>query len=137
MKVNRALRKILSDCLTGGDETAGAATAAAPAAFERLRERLSRVIGAMGFEALVRRSIALARAEHPEVRFDEATLTSLAGSPAGDGDSDLFTVTIMSNLVSLLATFIGETLSRKILQEVWPQLATAAAVLVFDEESSE
>jgi hypothetical protein len=140
MKASQALRDRVAACLAAGDSTEGAATKGAAAAFDKLRLRLGRVIGAIGFDALVHRAVVLARQEHggsPD-HLDEATLFINAAEPAaGTRASDTFVTAVAANAVLLLVTFIGEPLTLKILQDVWPQLApTGADLAVADEESS-
>lgn len=134
----RPLRSAVHAFLATNEAAPGSATAAAPAALTKLRERLGRVIGTMGFDGLLRRSVVLARARHPDAPLDEAALLAGGAQPSCTQDTDELVVSIVSNIVVLLATFIGDPLSRKILHEVWPSLATVDSDLaVEDEETSE
>jgi hypothetical protein len=140
MPLSRATQQVLADCLAGGEARAGAAVARAPATFGKLRDRLSRVIGGMGFTALLRRSIAIAKSDDAvTAHLDDQALFNEAALAAIDATKgDQFVLTVVATLVSLLAAFIGKQLSGKILREVWPQLATVAIEFAGadDEESS-
>ena len=132
-RANSALRQAVSVILRGDNESEGAATRAAPAALDKLRERLGRIIGATGFDALCWRSVALAQKRHATDALDGTALLSGTTQPTGTWATDEFVVTAVSNIVILLATFIGTPLSCKILKEVWPSLELAENDLVVED----
>jgi hypothetical protein len=129
---NSALRLAVSGILRGGNDSEGAATRGAPGALDKLRDRLGRIIGATGFDALCWRSVALAQEWHPVDSLDGPGLLSERTQPTGTQATDEFVVTVVSNIAVLLATFIGSSLSRKILKEVWPSLEIAEHDLVVE-----
>lgn len=92
---------------------------------EKFRVSLTRFAGAEGFSSLLRRSLALARAESPAlqaVTFDPGgsldCLERLA-SDAGRGGTEAV-IGIVAHLLGLLVTFIGEPLTLRIVREAWP-----------------
>ena len=97
-------------------------------AIEKLRISLTRFAGADGFVSLLRRALTLARAEVPSLQsvkvgpdgrfvgFEQIAIDSpSAGVVAA--------VAITSQLLGLLAYFIGEPLTGRLLREAWPDIA--------------
>ena len=92
---------------------------------EKLRVSLTRFAGADGFAALLRRALALARAEVPalhsvKVKPDGSLegLEELAAMRATAGAEAA--VAITAHLLGLLVTFIGEPLTLRLVREAWP-----------------
>ena len=95
---------------------------------EKLRVSLTRFAGVDGFTALLRRALALARAEVPALHgITEKAAGSIEGlekvgadagsSGVGGGDA---AVAITAHLLGLLVTFIGESLTARLVREAWP-----------------
>lgn len=131
---NSALRQAVSVILRDGNDSEGAATRAAPAALEKLRDRLGSVIGATGFDAVYRRSLALAQESHSVDALEAQALLSDRAQPMGTRATDELVITVVSNIALLLATFIGSSLSRKILGEIWPSLDLAEDDLILGDK---
>ena len=95
---------------------------------DKLRICLTRFAGADGFTALLRRALALARADVPSLQSvkinADGRLEGLeefaadARNPAGEA-----VTAITAHLLGLLATFIGEPLTRRLVREAWPDAA--------------
>jgi hypothetical protein len=96
---------------------------------ERLRQPLIILTGVTGFRSLLSRALTLARAEAPslsavQVAADGSVkgldeLASQAGKEqARDGGAIL-----LAQLIGLLLTFIGEGLTLRLVQDVWPEAA--------------
>ena len=92
---------------------------------ERLRLSLTRFAGADGFSSLLRRSLALARAEVPSLNritinpdYSMDGLEALAADEA-DGGAEA-AVALAAHLLGLLVTFIGEPLTLRLVRESWP-----------------
>ena len=92
---------------------------------EKLRISLTRFAGHEGFASLLRRALALARAEAPALqalalRPDGLVvgLEALAADEKNGGPEAV--VTLVSHLLGLLVTFIGEPLTRRLVAEAWP-----------------
>ena len=96
---------------------------------ERLRQPLITLAGVAGFRSLLSRALTLARAEAPglsavQVAADGSLkgLDELASQTdkeqARDGGAIL-----IAQLLGLLLTFIGEGLTLRLIQDVWPEVA--------------
>ncbi|MPZ47224.1 MAG: hypothetical protein GEV05_28455 [Betaproteobacteria bacterium] len=92
---------------------------------EKLRLSLTRFAGADGFASLLRRSLALARAEAPSLdRIAVNSDCSMDGLEAlaadeADGGAEA-AVALAAHLLGLLVTFIGEPLTLRLVRESWP-----------------
>jgi hypothetical protein len=100
---------------------------------EKLRLHLIPLIGAAGYHALISRTIALLKKDHPwsvyaGIKPDGALDFSLPEEPeASAGFIPGDAVAIPARLLGLLATFIGEPLTLNLALEVWPLLPKEAA----------
>jgi hypothetical protein len=90
---------------------------------ERLRPVLSTLTGTLGYRSLLMRALTLARRESVLLRSVEVNADgSLENLNSGEGeDSEL----LVMHLTSLLAAFIGEPLTVRLLQDVWPDLSAS------------
>ncbi len=92
---------------------------------EKLRISLIRLAGSDGFASLLRRTLALARAEVPALeRVTVNPDCSMEGleelaADATDGGADA-PVAITAHLLGLLVTFIGEPLTLRLVRDAWP-----------------
>ena len=91
---------------------------AAVRVFERLRVALTRFAGSDGLTSLVRRALALARANDPllqgvSMRADG----SLEGLEQVSSDAAL---AIIAQFLGLLVTFVGEPLTLRLVRDAWP-----------------
>jgi hypothetical protein len=92
---------------------------------EKLRICLTRFAGADGFTALLRRALALARAEVPALHgITEKTEGSIEGLEdlAADAPNVAMdaAVAITAHLLGLLVTLIGEPLTMRLVRDAWP-----------------
>ena len=94
---------------------------------EKLRISLTRFVGADGFASLMRRSLALARTEVPslqniKVNPDGALegLEERANGASHEGGEAA--IAIAKHLLRLLATFVGEPMTLRLVREAWPSL---------------
>jgi len=94
---------------------------------ERLRRPIITLAGVAGFRSLLSRALTLARAEAPSLNTVQVAADgSLKGldelephkEEAGDGGAIL-----IAQLIGLLLTFIGEGLTLRLVQDVWPEAA--------------
>ena len=97
------------------------------AVIERLRISLAKFAGDAGFESLLRRAMALARADVPSLqsvkigedgRLDN--VEQLAADPVAGALGGEAAVAITAHLLGLLVAFIGKPLSLQLLRESWP-----------------
>ena len=97
------------------------------AVIERLRISLAKFAGDAGFESLLRRAMALARADVPSLqsvkigadgRLDN--VEQLAADPVAGTLGGEAAVAITAHLLGLLVAFIGKPLTLQLLRESWP-----------------
>jgi len=92
----------------------------------KLQEPLSRFTGPAGFFSLLSRALVLAKAEVPALRVVQVRADgSLAGFDEIKHDNDTVKfeiggVVLVAHLLGLLATFIGESLTRRVACDAWP-----------------
>jgi hypothetical protein len=92
---------------------------------EKLRISLTRLAGSDGFTSLLRRALALARADVPAVETvklkPDGSLEGLEvlAVDATNGGPEA-AVAITAHLLGLLMTFIGEPLTLQLVREAWP-----------------
>ena len=93
---------------------------------EKLRISLTRFAGSDGFTSLVRRALALARADFPAMETvklkPDGSLEGFEMLAAGatNGRSEA-AAAITTHLLGLLVTFIGEPLTLRMVREAWPE----------------
>jgi hypothetical protein len=101
---------------------------------EKLRISLTRFAGPDGFTSLLRRAVALARAEVPALQgIDINSDGSLEGleqfaagaskTPSGGDRGAEAAVAITAQLLGLLVAFIGEPLTLRLVREAWPDVS--------------
>ena len=87
---------------------------------DKLRRPLTTLAGAAGFRSLLSRALTMAKQESPvlsawEVKAD-GSLQGLNGEAAQSGD------VLIAHLIGLMITFIGESLTLRLLHDVWLDL---------------
>ena len=96
---------------------------------ERLRQPLIILAGVAGFRSLLSRALTLARAEAPSLSAVQVAADgSLKGLDelASQGDKEEAIdggAILIAQLIGLLLTFIGEGLTLRLVQDVWPKAA--------------
>jgi hypothetical protein len=107
-----------------------AALAAADAAYARLRTRFSSTLGVLGFEAIWSRAVHLAvQQAHldprlpapPAVAAGASGLRALVAELPPTVAHDVLAGTL-SSFFTILVTLLGEPLTLRILQQIWPAL---------------
>ena len=97
--------------------------------FERLREPICTLTGVAGFRSLLSRALTLARAEAPSLSTVQVAADgSLKGLDELEPQIDQKEVRdggaiLIAQLIGLLLTFIGEGLTLRLVQDVWPEAA--------------
>lgn len=90
---------------------------------EKLRLALTRFAGSDGFASLLQRAVALARAQDPSLRSvnikSDGSIQGLEDL-AADASKDDPGVAIIAQLLGLLVTFIGESLTLRLIRDAWP-----------------
>ena len=113
---------------------------------EKLQVPLSRFTGPAGFLSLLSRALVLAKAEVPALRvvqvrpdgsvagFDEIKPDPNAGEHDA-GALEQGRVALVAHLLGLLATFIGESLARRLACDAWPEVSLGSTDLKQDKKS--
>ena len=105
------------ECLRPGS---GANASGRQPVIEALQPSLVALVGKAGFSSLLARALTLAKRESPSLRDvrieDDCSLNGLLG-----GDSSGMVV-LIAQLIGLLTTFMGETLTLHLLRNAWPEL---------------
>ena len=113
-------------------ETEGKSAPTLPAAVqvcEKLRPHLATLMGKAGFRAVLSRALAVGRAEVPwlpAVQVDaEGALEAwdAAEVPVEPEELAESGVLLIAQLLGLLAAFIGDSLTLRLVRDVWPTLA--------------
>jgi hypothetical protein len=87
---------------------------------EKLRRPLVILTGTAGFSSLLSRALTLAKRESPAL---SAVQVKPDGSLEGlEGEAAQAHPILVGYLLSLLITFIGETLTMRLLHDIWPEL---------------
>jgi len=90
---------------------------------EKLRRPLVHLVGVGGFSSLLQRALSLAQRESPALARVEVTAD---GSMVGLEDAAVEAVPILvAHLIQLLIAFIVESLTLKLLQDIWPDIQGA------------
>ncbi len=96
-----------------------------PGAFrvcENLRRPLTTLAGAAGFHSLLSRALTLAKHDAPSLQSlrvnSDGSLNVAQVSQEKYDDAD--GLILVAYLIALLFTFVGETLTLRLLHEVWP-----------------
>jgi len=97
---------------------------------EKLRQPLSALAGVAGFRALLSRALVLANGEVrwlKAVRIDaQGSLEGLDEVRAGLSPKEIAEgeTVLVARLIGLLVTFIGEALTLRLMQDIWPQISS-------------
>lgn len=127
-QVTEAARRIL-DHAAGRSSAAGATRDAAVLVVSEMRPRLSNLMGSAGFRALLLRAVALTEIRQSWVRSIRVNADGSLGGlddleatvdPADFRDG---TITLLAQLLSLLALFVGEALTIRLMRDIWPELS--------------
>jgi hypothetical protein len=89
---------------------------------EKLRRPLITLTGTAGFSSLLQRALALAKREAPAL--DNVTVEADGSLKGLEGDATQATHVLVAYLLGLLITFIGQTLTMRLLHDVWPNLSS-------------
>ena len=86
---------------------------------QKLSHPLGKLIGTEGYRAILRRALTLARREAEGLNAvkitDEGLLESL------NGEAEKVSAVLVTNVIELLLTFLGEPLTLKLVHDVWPE----------------
>lgn len=102
---------------------------------EKLRPHLSMLMGKAGFRALLARALTLARRHSPcleDVRVTDDGVLASPADPEVPVDPESMKAggeAIVSSLLGLLVTFIGEDLTRRLVLDIWPDPSADEPIL--------
>jgi hypothetical protein len=121
----RKIAQRLIDYEAIGNEASEANVSAAFRVCEKLRRLLKQFAGDTGFRSLISRALILAKAEVAwleELRLKEDGSLENPGTKAQRAKEEIARgeIVLVAQLLGLLSTFIGEALTLRLLQEVWP-----------------
>lgn len=97
-------------------------------AYEKLRVNIAKMVGVAGFQVLIARALTLAKVEFPwltsvEVEasgslggFEDAAMRQSAAEATQGGTA------LLSQVLELLMTFIGEALTLQLLHNIWSDI---------------
>ncbi len=122
-----SIRDLARRLLAASQTTSGPRVHEALVVSERLRLTLTKFAGSDGFASLLRRALVLASAEAPPLQsvkigadgrlegFEQLVADTGSGTPGGEA-----AVAITAHLLGLLETFIGKSLTLRLVREAWP-----------------
>jgi hypothetical protein len=109
------------------DKTSGSTESTMFCVYEKLRRSLCALAGIAGFRSLASRALTLAKAEAPSLSKMQVTPDGSLqrfGEPESQSQGhqeDEAGVILLAEFLALLITFIGETLTLRLLQDAWPE----------------
>ena len=104
--------------------------------FERLRISVSKVLGAAGYNSLLRRSLDMAKVIAPSletVSIGETSTLGIRTEVAEDYSQlveDKAGFILLTQFLSLLVLFIGEPLAMSLVQQVWLNSASIRVIAI-------
>lgn len=87
---------------------------------EKLRRPLVTLAGTAGFSSLLQRALVLARREAPVL--DDVSVEPDGSLKGLEGSTAVATPVLVAHLLGLLITFIGQTLTTRLLHDIWPNM---------------
>jgi hypothetical protein len=125
---------VLQTSAVGSRHNSDDVASAALTVYETVAKNLASLVGEDGSHALFRRSVNLTAARFPcladargAARVDASLVKAVAGcvrSQAPDLAKEV-SLALLITYVDLLATFIGERLTLRLLQDGWPDVLTS------------
>ncbi|MGO8672495.1 MAG: hypothetical protein ACLQVD_14160 [Capsulimonadaceae bacterium] len=98
--------------------------AAAERTFAKLSVHLSARLGSTGYRALLKRALTLATVDVPWLTLarvcPDGTLEGLDTVGRSGGEVSQGSTAVLARLIELLDTFIGRTLTLRVLHSAWP-----------------
>ena len=122
------LRVLAQQLLTyeaGRNTDARATTPAVFLVIETFRRSLGRLSGETGFRALLSRALTLAKKQAPELSAMEIESNgALTGfGERNNGQRAEADILLIAQLLGLLGTFVGESITLRLVREAWPDVS--------------
>lgn len=95
---------------------------------EKLRRPLSRLMGPAGFSSLLSRALTLAQRDAPAL--DRVRVTTTGALEGLLDEAAQASSALVAYLIELLTTFIGESLTLRLLQDIWPDFPVPKSQLL-------
>jgi hypothetical protein len=120
-------RRLLAD-EAAADKTSLTTESAVLRVYDKLRSSLCALAGIAGFRSLAARALTLAKAEAPSLRemqvASDGSLQRLGEleSQSQGHEEDEGGVILLAEILALLITFIGETLTLRLVNDTWPDI---------------
>ena len=89
---------------------------------EKLRVSLTRLAGAEGFTALMRRSLVMAQADIPALKGAKLGADGCVEGFELNGDAAEAGTALTAHFLWLLVTFVGESIALRLVREAWPDV---------------
>lgn len=87
---------------------------------DKLRRPFATLAGIAGFRSLLARALTLAKQESPDLTgWEVKSEGSLQGL---NGEAAQSSAVLIAHLIGLMITFIGESLTLRLLHDVWPDV---------------
>jgi len=103
---------------------------------DKLRFDLAKLAGSAGFASLLSRALAMAKAQEPALKGVEVRADgTLEGLDTLSRNGDNGGILLVAQFLALLVTFIGETLTRRVVHDIWPQIPADTTDLKDEERS--
>ena len=100
---------------------------------EKLRVPLAKFLGNDGYRSLMARALAMAKAEAPAL---DSVQVQLDGSLYGISAENVETVVVvLAHLLGLLATFVGERMTVRLVLDEWPDAVLGETDSSVEEQS--
>jgi hypothetical protein len=124
-----SIRQLARRLLTESQAADGMSIGGPALVSERLRVTVTEFAGVYGFATLLRRALALAAADVPELGLvnvtvaDDGQLRGLERLAAhADAVRHEAALAITAHLLALLVTFVGVAITQRLVRKTWPQL---------------
>ena len=124
----RDLAVRLLACEAGASQSSETRPKAVFLVCEKLRPHLAGLMGKTGFRALLARALATVRSQIAlpgTVRVNPEGALEGLGEPETQVEADKFaegSAILIAQLLELLAAFIGESMTLRMVREVWPEV---------------
>jgi hypothetical protein len=112
-------------------QTVNAGTHAVSRVSDKLRRPLTTLVGAAGFRSLLARALTLAKQESPTLGAWQVKADGSLESPNGEAEQS--GAVLIAHLIGLMVTFIGESLTLRLVHDVWLDLADSEVKVEKDE----
>ncbi len=127
LAISPSKRELTRRLIASESEDMGTEAGSAFRACEKLRRPLSMLLGTLGYRALIMRALTLAKRESSSL---ESVTVKDDGSLDGiDAEAEAVGSVLTEHLLGLLLSFVGEAVTLRLLDDVWPDLRSRNTTL--------